>query len=107
MTILRASLPIRLRVRVLEPDLRAASIRLAVSGVPLVAEDDEEGVMRFLRQRRRTRVVRRAIEVLPAAAAWSPSSRVVVAPINHDRHELGSAARPDREARGWARLDRS
>ena len=91
----------------MEPDLPAASIRLAVSGVPLVPEDDEDGVMRFLRQRRRTKAVRRAIEELTAAAAWSPSPLVVVAPINQDRHELGSAARPGRDARGWARLDRS
>jgi hypothetical protein len=74
-----------------------------------VRGDDEGGVMRFfLRQKRRAEAVRRAMEELTTAAAWSPPPRVVLAPIKRDRHELGSAARIDgREARGWARLDRS
>jgi hypothetical protein len=44
------------------------------------------------------------MEELAAASAWS--ERVALVPVTTDRHELGSAARVTRGARGWARLDR-
>ena len=87
---------------VLQPDLQAAPIRLRASGPPRPEEDDWFGVMRFfLRQRRRARTVRRAIEALVVESAWSRPS--IPLAIRTDRHELGSAAR---DARGGARLDR-
>ena len=89
----------------MEPDLPAASIRLAVSGLLRAVKDDWRGEMQFfLRQRKRERAVMRAMEELAAASAWS--TRVVPAPVTTNRHELGSAARIARGARGWARLDR-
>jgi len=61
--------------------------------------------MRFLlQQRRRAKAVRRVVGELAAAAAWSPP--VIPAQIRTDRHELGSAARNDVDARRWARLGR-
>ena len=88
----------------MKPDLPAAWFRLAVSGVRHALTDDGRGGMRFFLRQRKVRAVMRAMEELAAAAAWSPP--VVPAPITTNRHELGSAARIARGARGWARLDR-
>jgi hypothetical protein len=89
-----------------KPDLPAAPIRLAGSGLLRALKNDVIGGMLFLRHRRRAAAARRAMEELAAAAAWTPPV-VVAAPVKTNRHELGSAARTAREARGWARLDRS
>src|SRR5207248_9158754 len=91
---------------VLKPDLPAASIRLAASGLRAPLKDDWFGGMRFfLRQKRRARAVNRAIGELLVAAAWSEPPTAVA--ITTDRHEPGSAARTTWGTRGWARPGRS
>ncbi len=93
------------------PDFPTAPTRLAASGRTSPSEQHSKcGTGRFLRQMGGRRAVRPAKGEMALSPVCSETAVRIASTdktTTTDRHELGSAARDVRAARGWARLGRS